>query len=165
MTMLCASQDQIDVTFDNDGDLILTQTRWPDEDQTIIVSRDNIDVFIDKLTDAVGIPCFGRPAPTSHRFDHLVDDTERQESGFIDAVRTERPDLNIDKALADFDQKMGPKDSTAAERQRRRRQKQRQRDGVTDAVTERDTDRDTVTVTPLVPELDLDGGQNRALAN
>jgi hypothetical protein len=113
MTMLCASQDQIDVTFDNDGDLILTQTRWPDEDQTIIVSRDNIDVFIDKLTDAVGIPSSGRPAPTSHRFDHLVDDTERQESGFIDAVRTERPDLNIDKALADFDQKMGPKDPTA----------------------------------------------------
>jgi hypothetical protein len=159
MTMLCASQDQIDVTFDNDGDLILTQTRWPDEDQTIIVSRDNIDVFIDKLTDAVGIPCFGRPAPTAHRFDHLVDDTERQESGFIDAVRTELP------ALPDLDQKMAPKDPKAAERQRRRREKHRHRDTVTDTVTSRDTERDTVTVTPLVPELELDGGQNKALAH
>jgi hypothetical protein len=80
---------------------------------------------------------------------------ERQESDFIDAVRSERPDLNIDAALADFDQKMAPKDQTAAARQRRRREKQRQRDTVTDAVTgrdiERDTERDTVTTAPQLP--------------
>jgi hypothetical protein len=59
--VLCASQDKIEITFDDDGDAIITQTRWPDEDQMIIVSRDNIPVFIDKLTDALGIPSLGRP--------------------------------------------------------------------------------------------------------
>jgi hypothetical protein len=59
-TVLCAAQDKIEITFDDDGDAIITQTRWPDE-QMIIVSRDNIPVFIDKLTDALGIPSFGRP--------------------------------------------------------------------------------------------------------
>jgi hypothetical protein len=58
--VLCASQDKIEIAFDDDGDAIITQTRWPDEDQTIIVSRDNLDTFIDKLTDAFGIPSFGR---------------------------------------------------------------------------------------------------------
>jgi hypothetical protein len=59
--VLCASQDKIEITFDDDGDAIITQKRWPDEDQIIIVSRDNIETFIDKLTDALGIPSFGRP--------------------------------------------------------------------------------------------------------
>jgi hypothetical protein len=60
--VLCASQEKIEITFNDEGDAIITQTRWPDEDQMIIVSRDNIPVFIDKLTDALGIPSFGRPA-------------------------------------------------------------------------------------------------------
>ena len=59
--VLCASQDKIEITFDDDGDAIITQKRRPDEDQMIIVSRDNIETFIDKLTDAFGIPSFGRP--------------------------------------------------------------------------------------------------------
>jgi hypothetical protein len=59
--VLCARQDKIEIAFDDDGDAIITQTNWPDEDQIIIVSRDNIPVFIDKLTDALGIPSFGRP--------------------------------------------------------------------------------------------------------
>jgi hypothetical protein len=91
---------------------------------------------------------------------------ERQDSGFIDAVRTERPDLNIDAALADFDQKMAPKDPTATERQRRRREKQRDRDTVTGSVTERDADRDSVTTAPALPEqLELNGGGNTALTH
>jgi hypothetical protein len=56
---LCASQDKIEITFDDDGDAVITQTCWPDEGQTIIVSRDNIGTFIDNLTDALGIPSFG----------------------------------------------------------------------------------------------------------
>jgi hypothetical protein len=59
--VLCASQDKIEIFFDEDGDAIITQKRWPDEDQIIIVSHDNIETFIDKLTDAFGIPSFGRP--------------------------------------------------------------------------------------------------------
>jgi len=59
--VLCDRQDKIEITFNDDGDAILTQTSWPDEDAIIIVSRDNIPVFIDRLTDAFGIPSFGRP--------------------------------------------------------------------------------------------------------
>ncbi len=59
--VLCASQDKIEITFNDDGDAVITQSRWPDEDQVIIVSHDNIETFIDKLTDALGIPSFGRP--------------------------------------------------------------------------------------------------------
>jgi hypothetical protein len=52
-------------------------------------------------------------------------------------------------------------DRTAAERQRRHREKQRERDSVTETVTHRDA----VTLAPRVPELDLNGGQNKALAH
>jgi hypothetical protein len=60
-TLLCASQDKIEITFDDEGNASITQSCWPDEDQTILISRDNIDDFIDRLTDALGIPTFGRP--------------------------------------------------------------------------------------------------------
>ena len=60
-TLLCASQDKITIAFDDEGNAAITQTRWPDEDQTIIVSRDNIEHFIDRLTDALGIPSIGGP--------------------------------------------------------------------------------------------------------
>jgi hypothetical protein len=57
------------------------------------------------------------------------------------------------------------KDRTAAERQRRHREKQRERDSH-DADRDIDvTDRDTVTSASVVPELDLNGGQNKALAH
>jgi hypothetical protein len=62
VTVLCARQDKIDIAFNDEGDAIITQTNWPDEDQIIIVSRENIGTFIDNLTDALGIPSFGRPA-------------------------------------------------------------------------------------------------------
>jgi hypothetical protein len=60
-TLLCAPQDKIEITFDDEGNASITQSCWPDEDQTILISRDNIDDFIDRLTDALGIPTFGRP--------------------------------------------------------------------------------------------------------
>jgi hypothetical protein len=63
------------------------------------------------------------------------------------------------------DQNETKKDKTAAERKRRQREKQRQRDRVTEAVTHRDIERDTVTKAPRCPELDLNGGQNKALAH
>jgi hypothetical protein len=59
--VLCDRQDKIEITFNDDGDAIITQSSWPDEDHIIIVSHDNIETFIDKLTDALGIPSFGRP--------------------------------------------------------------------------------------------------------
>jgi hypothetical protein len=61
-TLLCASQDKIEFSLNENGDAIITQSHWPDEDQVILVSRTNIPEFIDRLTDAIGIPSIGGPA-------------------------------------------------------------------------------------------------------
>ena len=61
-TLLCAPQDKIEFSLNDDGDAIITQSRWPDEDHVILISRANIPEFIDRLTDAIGIPAFGGPA-------------------------------------------------------------------------------------------------------
>jgi hypothetical protein len=157
--------------FLNAGDgVVIRQQNWPDDDSSVVIQPQNAIRFVLAVLAAAGHDdielirsCGGGFVDV--KLDEPPRPRERQESDFIDAVRAERPDLDVDAALADFDQKMGPKDPTAAHRQRRRRQKQRQRDGVTETVTGRDNRRDTVTVTPFVPELDLDGGQNKALAH
>lgn len=148
--VLCASQDKIEITFDADGDAIITQTRWPDEDAVIVVSRDNIEVFIDKLSDALGVPTFGRPMNT-FRSQSVTDRNAGSTADLEDDQDDEDPAERKRKA--------------AAERQRRRREKRRDRDGVTEAVTERDAERDSVTTAPALPEFDLNGGQSKALAH
>jgi hypothetical protein len=59
-TLLCAPQAQIDIGFNDRGDALITQKSWPDDDATIVVARENIGEFIDRLTDALGIPSIGR---------------------------------------------------------------------------------------------------------
>jgi hypothetical protein len=54
-TVVCAKQNQIEISFDERGNAELRQTCWPDEDQTIHISRDNIQTFLDALCDALGI--------------------------------------------------------------------------------------------------------------
>ena len=61
ITLLCAPQDKIEFSLNEDGDAVITQSCWPDEDQTILISQANIPEFIDRLTDALGIPAFGGP--------------------------------------------------------------------------------------------------------
>lgn len=58
-TVLCARQDQIEITFDDDGNASITQANWPEEDQVIRISRNNVDSFLDRLCDAFGVPTFG----------------------------------------------------------------------------------------------------------
>jgi hypothetical protein len=60
-TVLCAQQDEVRIAFNDDGDAILTQRNWPEEDSVIIISRENLDTFLDKLCDVLGIPSFGGP--------------------------------------------------------------------------------------------------------
>jgi len=60
--VLCPQQSKITIEFDEHGNAILRQSEWPDDDDVILIQRDNIPDFIDKLTDALGIPSFGRPA-------------------------------------------------------------------------------------------------------
>jgi hypothetical protein len=56
---LCASQAKIEITFDDEGNAAITQSSWPDEDQTILISRDNISSFLDRLCDALGVMSVG----------------------------------------------------------------------------------------------------------
>jgi hypothetical protein len=46
--------------FNPNGELVIRQRRWPDDDQFIFIAPESIDTFIDKLTDIVGIPSVGR---------------------------------------------------------------------------------------------------------
>lgn len=61
VTVLCAEQSKITVEFDEHGNALLRQSEWPEDDDVILIRRDNIPDFIDRLTDALGIPSFGRP--------------------------------------------------------------------------------------------------------
>jgi hypothetical protein len=61
VTVLCAEQSKITIEFDEHGNALLRQSEWPDDDDVILIRRDNIPDFIDRLTDALGIPSFGRP--------------------------------------------------------------------------------------------------------
>jgi hypothetical protein len=159
--------------FLNAGDgVVIRQHNWPDDDSSVVIQPQNAIRFVLAVLAAAGhddielIRSCGGGYVDVELPSEPPRPRERQDSGFIDAVRTERPDLNIDAALADFDQKMAPKDPTATERQRRRREKQRDRDTVTGSVTERDADRDSVTTAPALPEqLELNGGGNTALTH
>jgi hypothetical protein len=55
-TVLLPAQGEIKIGWNEDGDMILRQSDWPNEDAVIIVARDYLDMFIDRLTDAMGIP-------------------------------------------------------------------------------------------------------------
>jgi len=60
MEVLVAAQKRIEFKIDEYGGLLLKQYCWPDKDQEIYINSDYIDMFIDKLTDAVGVPSMGR---------------------------------------------------------------------------------------------------------
>jgi hypothetical protein len=44
-------------------DQAIRQQRWPDDDQMIFIGPTFQALFIDKLTDALGIPSMGGPEP------------------------------------------------------------------------------------------------------
>lgn len=58
-TVLCGRQDQIEIAFDGHGNAEIIQTVWPDENQVIRISRENISNFLDRLCDALGILSIG----------------------------------------------------------------------------------------------------------
>jgi hypothetical protein len=146
-------QPRTAVFLNEDAAVVVRQQNWPEDDSIVLIQPQNAIRFVLAVLAAAGhddielIRSLRGGGYEDVEFSEPPRPRERQDSGFIDAVRTERPDLDIDSALADFDRKMGAKDSTAAERQRRRREK---RDGVTSTVTGRDIDRDTVTTAPAL---------------
>jgi hypothetical protein len=60
-TVLCARQDQIEITIDDLGHAEIIQTNWPDENQVIRISRENISNFLDRLCDVFGVLSIGGP--------------------------------------------------------------------------------------------------------
>jgi hypothetical protein len=55
-TVLLPAQGEIKIGWNEDGDMILRQSDWPNEDAVIIIARDYLWMFIDRLTDAMGVP-------------------------------------------------------------------------------------------------------------
>ena len=47
--------------FNTANDLVIRQRRYPDDDSIIIIAANNIDTFLDKITDVCGVPSFGGP--------------------------------------------------------------------------------------------------------
>jgi hypothetical protein len=49
-----------------DGIVIRQERRWDEDDDTfIVINRENIDTFLDRLTDIAGVLSFGGPEPKS----------------------------------------------------------------------------------------------------
>jgi hypothetical protein len=55
-TVLLEAQGKITIGWNNEGGLILRQSDWPNEDAVIVIARDYLWTFIDRLTDQMGIP-------------------------------------------------------------------------------------------------------------
>jgi hypothetical protein len=55
-TVLLPAQGKITISRNEDGDMVLRQSDWPNEDAVIVIARDYLWTFIDRLTDAMGIP-------------------------------------------------------------------------------------------------------------
>jgi hypothetical protein len=105
------------------GAVIVRQQNWPHDDQSVLIQPQNVIRIVLAVLAAAGhddielVRSFGGGGYEDVEIpSEPPRPREREESGFIDAVRIERP------ALPD-DQKMAPKDPKAAERQRRRRER------------------------------------------
>jgi hypothetical protein len=58
-SVLLSEQPATAVYFNNDNALVIRRHRpYPDDDVWIVISAENIDRFLDKLTDACGVPSF-----------------------------------------------------------------------------------------------------------
>jgi len=55
-TVLLPAQGKITISRNENGDMILRQSDWPNEDAVIVIARDYLWTFIDRLTDQMGIP-------------------------------------------------------------------------------------------------------------
>jgi hypothetical protein len=53
-------QAETAIYFNDSGGLVIRQRNWPHEDQTVIITKECIEAFHDKLCDALGIGSIGR---------------------------------------------------------------------------------------------------------
>jgi hypothetical protein len=54
-------QPETAVYWNPNGDLVIRQRRWPEDDVFVVITESSVDRFLDKLTDICGIPSMGKP--------------------------------------------------------------------------------------------------------
>jgi hypothetical protein len=59
-SIILREQPQTAIYFNAHGGLVIRQRSWPDDDVYVYINAELIDVFIDKLTDIIGVPSVGR---------------------------------------------------------------------------------------------------------
>lgn len=57
--MLVRDQPEIRIGWNAEGDCLLIQKNWPDDDSIIRVAQDHQQQFLDGLCDAFGVPSVG----------------------------------------------------------------------------------------------------------
>lgn len=59
---LVLPQREITIRRDADiGEWVIKQKNWPQADGEIVINDEHVNVFLDALTDAMGVPSIGRP--------------------------------------------------------------------------------------------------------
>ena len=59
--VVLTEQRETAIYWNTNGDLVIRQARWPDDDVWVIITEGSVDRFLDKLTDICGIPSMGKP--------------------------------------------------------------------------------------------------------
>ena len=60
-SVVLTEQRETAIYWNPNGDLVIRQKCWPDDDVWVVISKSSVDQFLDKLTDICGIPSFGGP--------------------------------------------------------------------------------------------------------
>lgn len=131
------TQPALAVYSNNFGQVVIRrEAAWDEhEDVFVHIVRDNVLTIIGAMLEAAemtDVRLYRQNGMTCHDID-LPTRAER--------MMAARPDIDWDQANQDFDaleEAEGPKDRTAAERQRRHRANKKLRDSVTENVTDRD---------------------------
>jgi hypothetical protein len=58
--VILAEQQAVAVYWNPRGDLVIRQQAWMDDDSIVLIAKNNVAEFIDKLCDVAGIPSVGR---------------------------------------------------------------------------------------------------------
>ncbi|QIG91973.1 hypothetical protein [Bradyrhizobium sp. 6(2017)] len=136
-------QPRTAIFTNDDGQVVVRQHCWPDDDVVVVISPPHAITVALAILRAAGHDDieFIRNCGAGFEDVELPELPSPRKRPNVEEMKAARPDIDWDRATADFDEfaaKTAPKDPTAAERQRRRRDKLR--DSHAKSVTsERDT--------------------------
>ncbi|MHC2247835.1 hypothetical protein [Bradyrhizobium elkanii] len=150
-------QPKTAIYTNDDGQVVVRQHCWPDDDDVVLISQPNAITVALGILRAAGHHDIEliRNCGGGYEDIELPELPSPRERRLVEEMKVARPDVDWDKASADFDKlaaKTEPKDPTAAERKRRQRERERDtRDAtplapvtsVTSAVTSRPAQNDS----------------------